>query len=434
MSDPVSGGREGVAERADPATGGPAGARLASEALLRAVADQSTDIIVVMTEREVLFANGRAEEVLGTTVVGREPRSLMQFVHPDDLDLALARFAEVFARVGRHDTSELRLRSQGDWRVFEFLATNLGDEPAVGGVLFTARDVTERHRTHRLLLEQQRRTHALELRRHEERVAAQLQRAAQLDTVGRLAAGAAHDFGNLLGVVANCSAHVAQLLPDDHPAREDLALVDDAVSRATDLVRQLLLFGSPPASRRSQVDARELAADVVAMLTAPSGVEIGVETCAGPLPVTVDRARIDRALLNVLVNALDAVGDHGRVTVRTDRIHVTARPATALGVQPGGYARITVRDDGPGMPAEVLERAFEPFFTVLPERDGTQSRGRDARGEARRTAATGGTGLGLPTARDAVERAGGALSLRSAPGRGTTATILLPLAAASVPD
>jgi PAS domain S-box-containing protein len=411
----VTGGRDDTVVPAVGRSDEPAGAVLAGEALLRAVAEQSTDMIVVMTERLVVFANGRAAEVLGTTLVGRDPRSLMDFVHPDDLDSALGRFSEVFARVGRHDTSEMRLRSRGEWRMFEFLGTNLRDEPAVGGVLFTARDVTERHHTQQLLIEHERRTHALELRRQEERVAEQLRRAAQMDTVGRLAAGAAHDFGNLLGVVTNCTAHVARMLPAEHPAHAEMAYIDEALSRAADLVRQLLLFGSSPASHPARLDARSLTGDMVAMLAPPDGIDIVVESAAEPLDVVVDRARIERAVLNVLVNAIEALGDRGRITARTDRVYVTARPATGLGVEPGGYARITVRDDGPGMRAEVLERAFEPFFSVNAS-------------NATRPSRSGGTGLGLPTAKDAVERAGGALSLRSAPGRGTTATILLPLA------
>jgi PAS domain S-box-containing protein len=421
----VTGGRDDTVAQAAGPPGDVLGAVLAGEALLRAVAEQSPDMIVVMTAREVVFANGRASEVLGTALVGRTARSLMEHVHPDDLDRALRRFTDVFARPGRHDSSELRVRSGGGWRMFEFLGTNLVDEPAVGGVLFTARDVTERHRTQQLLIEHERRTHALELRRHEERVAAQLRRAAQMDTVGRLAAGAAHDFGNLLGVVANCTTRVARLLPNEHEAHAELASVDDALARAADLVRQLLLFGSSPASNPSRVDVRSVTTAVVAMLAPPDGVEIEVDSAPTPLDVVVDRARIERELLNVLVNALDALAGHGRITIRTERIYVTSRPATGLGVRPGGHARITVRDDGPGMSAAVLDRAFEPFFTRVPTA-GSAPAGGSAPADDR--SRSGGTGLGLPTARDAVERAGGALSLRSAPGRGTTATILLPLA------
>jgi PAS domain S-box-containing protein len=368
-------------------------------------------MIVVTTADEILFANTRTAELLGEATVGASPwEQIAHRVHPDDLELAQRRCAEVFLRPGRHESIELRVHSNGEWRMFEVFATNMLDDPSIGGVLLTARDVTDRHRAQRLLLEHERRTHALEMRRHEERVAEQLRRAGQMDTVGRLAAGAAHDFGNLLGVVMNCAAHAVRTLPDDHPVRAEIGIIDEAVARASELIQQLLLFGNPPVPTSTRFDLRSVVRDVTALVgtRADSPVEVVQDLTSEPLEVVADRARVERAIMNILVNAHDAMSAGGELRLHAERVHITARSATALGVQPGSYARLTVRDNGPGMAPHVLERAFEPFFTT--------------------SIARGGTGLGLPTARDALERAGGAIELRSAIGAGTTATMVLPIA------
>jgi PAS domain S-box-containing protein len=383
----------------------------ASELLLRAVVDQSTDVTAIIGPDRVLSASRSTVDALGVDLAGMFLHDFWPLVHPDDRAAAIERFQSVWGRPGARVAGEVRLSCRDGWRSFEAVTTNLTHEPSIGGLVLTARDVTDRRRAEQQLIQNERRMHALELQMHAERAAEHMRRAQQMDTVGLLAAGAAHDFGNLLGVVTNCAQYVARLLDDQHPARAELEMIDAAVERSADLIQQLLLFGNPPTVIATRFDVRDMTCEALSMVFARCHplVVVTHDVCAERLEVVADRRRVERGLINVIINACDAMPDGGTVAVRNDRVNVMTRHATDLGVEPGSYARITVRDNGVGMPPAVLERVFEPFFTT--------------------SAGKGGTGLGLATAKDAFVRAGGAITLSSRERRGTVVSILLPLAA-----
>jgi PAS domain S-box-containing protein len=383
----------------------------ASELLLRAVVDQSTDLTAIIGPDRVLSASRSTVDALGIDLAGMFLHDFWPLVHPDDRAAAIERFQSVWGRPGARAAGEVRLSCRDGWRSFEAVTTNLTHEPSIGGLVLTARDVTDRRRAAQQLIQNERRMHALELQMHAERAAEHMRRAQQMDTVGLLAAGAAHDFGNLLGVVANCAQYVARLLDDQHPARAELEMIDAAVERSADLIQQLLLFGNPPTVIATRFDVGDMTCEALSMVFARCYplVVVTHDVCAERLEVVADRRRVERGLINVIINACDAMPDGGTVAVRNDRVNVMPRHATDLGVEPGSYARITVRDNGVGMPPAVLERVFEPFFTT--------------------SAGKGGTGLGLATAKDAFVRAGGAITLSSRERHGTVVSILLPLAA-----
>jgi PAS domain S-box-containing protein len=383
----------------------------ASELLLRAVVDQSTDLTAIIGPDRVLSASRSTVDALGIDLAGMFLHDFWPLVHPDDRAAAVERFQSVWGRPGARAAGEVRLSCRDGWRSFEAVTTNLTHEPSIGGLVLTARDVTDRRRAAQQLIQNERRMHALELQMHAERAAEHMRRAQQMDTVGLLAAGAAHDFGNLLGVVANCAQYVARLLDDQHPARAELEMIDAAVERSADLIQQLLLFGNPPTVIATRFDVGDMTCEALSMVFARCYplVVVTHDVCAERLEVVADRRRVERGLINVIINACDAMPDGGTVAVRNDRVNVMPRHATDLGVEPGSYARITVRDNGVGMPPAVLERVFEPFFTT--------------------SAGKGGTGLGLATAKDAFVRAGGAITLSSRERHGTVVSILLPLAA-----
>jgi PAS domain S-box-containing protein len=383
----------------------------ASELLLRAVVDQSTDLTAIIGPDRVLSASRSTVDALGIDLAGMFLHDFWPLLHPDDRAAAIQRFQSVWGRPGARVAGEVRLSCRDGWRSFEAVTTNLTHEPSIGGLVLTARDVTDRRKAEQQLIQNERRMHALELQMHAERVAEHMRRAEQMDTVGLLAAGAAHDFGNLLGVVANCAQYVARLLDDQHPARAELEMIDAAVERSADLIQQLLLFGNPPTVIATRFDVGDMTCEALSMVFARCYPHVVVthDVCAERLEVVADRRRVERGLINVIINACDAMPDGGTVAVRNDRVNVMTRHATDLGVEPGSYARITVRDNGVGMPPAVLERVFEPFFTT--------------------SAGKGGTGLGLATAKDAIVRAGGAITLSSRERRGTVVSILLPLAA-----
>jgi signal transduction histidine kinase len=249
---------------------------------------------------------------------------------------------------------------------------------------------------------------------HEERLRLS-QRAAQseqLEALGQLAGGIAHDFNNLLAVIVNYSEFVLDSLAVDDPRREDVQQIRRSAECAAQLTRQLLVFSRRDVSAPQHVDVNAVLGETVALLRSTLSERTALEVVAVPdlPPVQLGAGELDQILLNVVVNARDAMPAGGQVHVQAERVAL-ARSSPELRLPAGCFVRLTVRDSGVGMSEGVVKHAFEPFFS---------------------TKAVGqGTGLGLATVYGIVQRAGGAVALRSAPGDGTTVTIHLPAAGAA---
>jgi signal transduction histidine kinase/DNA-binding NarL/FixJ family response regulator len=235
----------------------------------------------------------------------------------------------------------------------------------------------------------------------------QLREAQKHEALGRVAGAVAHDFNNLLTIVAGYSERLKSRLPELRE-REDAVAIAAAAARGTSLVRQLLSFTRPRPSDRRVLDVNGLVADFAPMVRRVIGEDI--ELVLGferhPLPVEVDPARFDQVLMNLVVNARDAMPEGGRLTIGTAAVEVEG---AGDGSVRAWNAVVTVSDTGTGMDDETAARIFEPYFT-------TKQEGR-------------GSGLGLATAHGIVKEAGGVLEFSSAPGLGTTCWIHLPLAA-----
>ena len=236
----------------------------------------------------------------------------------------------------------------------------------------------------------------------------ELRQAQRLEAVGHLAGGVAHDFNNVLAAILS----YADLATDgvtDPSALDDLESIKSAARRGAGLTRQLLQFSRRESGEASVVDVNERIADVVSMLERAIGEDISLRTSlvAGPAPVLADPVELDQVVLNLVVNASDAVSRGGTITVATELVDLDASDLVHQpGLVPGRYVRLTVTDDGHGMTSDVLEHAFEPFFT-------TKGRGQ-------------GTGLGLSTVYGIVQRQGGHVVGHSTPGGGSTIEVLLP--------
>jgi nitrogen-specific signal transduction histidine kinase/CheY-like chemotaxis protein len=241
------------------------------------------------------------------------------------------------------------------------------------------------------------------------RLEAQLQQAQRLESVGRLAGGVAHDFNNMLSVILGEAAVLAAGLPPDHPAQESVREIVHAGERSRDLTRQLLAF-----SRKQAISPRVVGLDALLEAARPTllrllgeDVALAFEPAVDLGTVRLDPGQFDQVLVNLAANARDAMPRGGRLTLRTAGVTLdAARPPALQALPPGGYALLTVSDDGQGMDAETLAHLFEPFFTTK--------------------AAGKGTGLGLATAYGIVRQSGGAILVASAPGQGTTFSIYLP--------
>lgn len=239
---------------------------------------------------------------------------------------------------------------------------------------------------------------------HEERLA----RAQRMETIGRLAGGLAHDFNNLLTVL---SSHADLLRIDaDDRQRASIEAIAAATERASRLTRQLLEYGRREVLQPQATDVNTLLTHLHEMSRSavPPGIRLDLELPDEPPFALVDPQKLEQVVLNLILNARDALVDQGRIVVRPDITELATTDFVAPGLPPGRYVRIVVDDDGPGMTTDVLARALEPFFTTKPL--GT------------------GTGLGLATSYGIIAQSGGMLSLDSEPGAGTRATVLLPVA------
>ena len=245
-------------------------------------------------------------------------------------------------------------------------------EGQIYAVCSIATDVTERERSTRAREELERRL-------------AQSQR---LESVGQLAGGVAHDFNNLLSVILTCVGFAQRELAPDARIRDDIDEIGRAADRAAALTRQLLMFSRREVVKPEVLDVGVLVRDLERLLNRTLSERIALRIAIGPdlVPVLADRAQLEQVLVNLAVNARDAMPAGG-----------TLSPSAAAADGEAGV-RLTVSDDGTGMPAEVRERAFEPFFTTKEAGDGT--------------------GLGLATVHGIITEAGGTVEIDSVPGRG----------------
>ena len=249
------------------------------------------------------------------------------------------------------------------------------------------------------------------------RLEEELRQAQKMEAMGRLAGGVAHDFNNLITVIHNFAEFVAETLDEASDAMADLREVLDATMRAASLTRQLLAFSRRQAIAPRLVDLNELINGVERMLQRLLGETIVMQTrlCGDIGMVRVDPRAFEQVLINLAVNARDAMVGGGTLTVMTARVDIveTTR-ATGAELQPGRYARISIMDDGCGMDAEIAGRVFEPFFTTKPQGEGT--------------------GLGLSTCYGIIQQAGGFISVESAPGHGSSFHVYLPRASEANED
>jgi signal transduction histidine kinase/CheY-like chemotaxis protein len=239
----------------------------------------------------------------------------------------------------------------------------------------------------------------------------QLRQAQKMEAVGQLSGGVAHDFNNILTVIRGSASMLVDSLPEGSEERSDAELIVEATARAETLTRQLLTFGRRQAWQPSAVSVNEIIRrnDGIIHRLLGERVDVRLALEADLPPVWVDEAQLEQVLMNLAVNARDAMAEGGRLDIVTGLYEVEDETAD-LGAPAGAsFVRLEVRDSGVGMDQSTLARAFEPFFSTKPRESSS--------------------GLGLSVAYGIVERAGGKISVTSQPGGGTTVRIDLPASA-----
>ncbi len=243
--------------------------------------------------------------------------------------------------------------------------------------------------------------------RETSRLEAELHHSLKLESIGRLAGGVAHDFNNLLTGILGYTELVEEGLGPESPYASDVREIRRAGERAAALTQQLLAFSRRQELERSSLDLPELVERARSLLTRVLGEDVRLEFRLERAPlVHADEQQLEQLLLNLAVNARDAMPRGGTITISVDAWELRPGRTTLTELADGRYARLRVRDTGTGMSEEVRQRAFDPFFTTK--------------------AAGKGTGLGLSMAYGVANDAGGSISLESAPGQGTTVSLLLP--------
>ena len=243
-----------------------------------------------------------------------------------------------------------------------------------------------------------------------------LVQAAKLEAVGRLAGGVAHDFNNLLGVIMGYADLMLKRLPVDDPSRRNVMEIQKAADRASGLTKQLLAFSRRQVLQPRVLDPHQTIREVESMLQRMIGEDVALVTVLreGVGRVRADPGQVQQVLMNLAVNARDAMPDGGTLTIETANVDLSEDYAREhLGVTAGPYVLVAVSDTGVGMTPEVQAHIFEPFFTTKgPER---------------------GTGLGLATVYGIVKQSGGNIWVYSEPGRGATFKVYLPRAEGDPP-
>jgi signal transduction histidine kinase len=292
---------------------------------------------------------------------------------------------------------------------FIVVSGSVGEDTAVAVMQAGAADYIMKDRLQRLAPAVTRAVEGAAVRRERRQLEEQLQHSQRMEAVGRLAGGIAHDFNNVLTAVLGSIELLLLDAPPDRPHREELDIIRDAATRARDLIRQLLAFSARQVLQPMVIDLNRLVKDIAKLLRRLIGEDIALETTLAPAlgAVRVDTAQIEQVLVNLAVNARDAMPQGGRLAIETDNVEMDGTRAPPAATVPAGrYVLLQVSDSGVGIDALVQAHLFEPFFTTKP------------RGK--------GTGLGLATVYGIVRQSEGHVTVESTPGRGATFRIYLP--------
>ena len=349
-------------------------------------------ITVVAVDGTMLYHSPSIERVAGYRSSELLGRSLLEFIHSEDVAAVRVALERVTLKVGSAAPPEFRFRHKdGSWVWFESVGNNLLNDVAVGGIVVTSRDVTGRRG-----LEEQ------------------VRQAQKMEAVGRLAGGIAHDFNNLLMVIRGY-AEIVLHQTGEGSLRTNVETIVRATESAANLTRQLLSFSRKHVFSPQTLEVNALVNQMSEMLRGLLGEEmefiVNLDANAGWL--NADPGQIEQVVMNLVVNARDAMPRGGKLTLETAHLDARAVRALRSAVPPADYVMLAVSDTGVGMDAKTQSQIFEPFFTTKSKEEGT--------------------GLGLSVVYNIVRSCGGHVRVSSSPGHGSTFHIFFPRAEAPQP-
>jgi len=351
-----------------------------SEKYFRSLIENSLDIISVLDNSGSIIFESPSVEILGYTPAELVGRNVFEFVHPDDRQAAQDAFARALQSPGASLSIEVRFRHRnGSWSVLEAAGKGIADDSRAVHVIINSRDVTERRRLESDVLKSQ-----------------------KLESLGVLAGGIAHDFNNLMtGITANIE--LAKMhAKESHELLSVLKKAEQASARAKDLTQQLLTFsvGGEPIKRvlvigdvlKDTADFASRGSSAVCVFSIPGDLR----------PVEADEGQLRQAIHGIVINAVQSMPRGGVINVSCENIIIGEQENPTL--TPGGYVKITIADQGIGIPREHFAKIFDPYFTTKQKS----------------------SGLGLATAYSIIKKHGGSIAVDSELDVGTTITLFLP--------
>ncbi|HUF35831.1 MAG TPA: ATP-binding protein [Gemmatimonadales bacterium] len=355
---------------------------------IRMLLEHGSDVILTLDRQwRIGFAGPSLPRILGWTPDQVVRRPLAEYLHPDDAEGVHAALELSVTCGGFGEPIAFRFRhGDGSWRSLEAVGNHPRDWAGPEYIIVTARDITARLR-----------------------LEAALRQARKMEALGRFAGGVAHDFSNLLTAIQGHASLLLMDLGPVDPRREDMEEIRRASERAAALTRQILAFSRGHAGEPEQVDLNRIVGDLGRVLPRLIGTDVSLVTMLEPAlrPVHADPGQLEQVVMNLVMNARDAMPEGGRLTIRTAN-ELVAEDDARVGPElpPGWYVVLTVSDTGSGIAPEIRESIFDPFFT-------TRAPGRS-------------TGLGLSTVYGIVKQAAGHIEVESEPGRGAVFRIYLP--------
>ncbi len=360
----------------------------ASEARFRFVVEHSSDVQVIAgADGRIKYVAPSCERLIGLPPSALEGRPFLDLVHPDDRENVTAAWARMQSDPhGRRPPTAIRIQhASGEWLPFDVSGQLVPQEGIGPAMVLSVRDMAAQRQLEAML-------------RHTRR----------MDALGRMAGNVAHDFNNTLTAIMGGLELAMENVPADNPMRRHLDLTQEAAGRGAALTRQLLTFARqmPASSERFDVRDRLAALEGMVGMAVGRSVRVRIERGQDALPVRADAGQFDQVIMNLAINARDAMPSGGQLTIvsKIGKMHDIGQPSAEAATS---CARVVVEDTGVGIPAAIVDRIFEPFFT-------TKEEGR-------------GTGLGLASAYGFARQAGGGLFVESIEGVGTRFRLDLPL-------
>ncbi len=358
-----------------------------SEHWLRTILDSEPACVMIVNREGLIEEMNPAGLVMVGAASEAEAigRPIVPFIHADERDTFACRHRD--ALTGTSQTFQCRIVTlQGASRWIEAYAVPFGeDRGAPMSVLMVARDITDSRK-----------------------MEAQLQQALKMEAVGRLAGGVAHDFNNMLTGISGHGDLLLRHLPIDSPLRRHVEEIKQSCKRCAALTNQLLAFSRNQVLQPKVLDMSRALVGMENMLRPLIGEDIilRIQSEAASTYVRVDPTQLEQIVLNLSINARDAMPNGGPLTIETATVELDESSVGQRGIRPGIYLRLTVNDTGIGMDEQTMNRIFEPFFT-------TKEPGK-------------GSGLGLSTVYGIIQQSGGYIEVDSVPGEGSTFELFFP--------